>query len=77
MTPCEVYEFTVEMLPTSIVFLPVHRIRLDVTSSDSPNFDRNHNTGRNDLEGRGARHRPPGRVPRRREAIEGDAPCLP
>ncbi len=27
-----------------------HRIRLEITSSDFPNHDRNHNTGRNDLE---------------------------
>jgi predicted acyl esterase len=34
------------MNPTSHVFLPGHRIRLDVTSSDFPNYDRNHNTDR-------------------------------
>lgn len=32
------------MNATSIAFLPGHRIRLDITSSDFPNFDRNHNT---------------------------------
>ncbi len=32
------------MGPTSNAFLPGHRIRLDVTSSDFPNYDRNHNT---------------------------------
>jgi putative CocE/NonD family hydrolase len=48
MTPGQVYEFTIEMLPTGNVFLPGHRIRLDVTSSDFPNFDRNHNTGGDD-----------------------------
>ena len=26
-----------------------HRIRLEITSSDFPNHDRNHNTGKNDL----------------------------
>ena len=36
------------MLPTSALFKPGHRIRLDVTSSDFPNFDRNHNTGGDD-----------------------------
>ena len=30
-------------------FLEGHRIRLEITSSDFPNHDRNHNTGRNDL----------------------------
>jgi predicted acyl esterase len=29
---------------TSNAFLPGHRIRLDVTSSDFPKYDRNHNT---------------------------------
>ena len=32
------------MNATSNAFLPGHRIRLDVTSSDFPNYDRNHNT---------------------------------
>ena len=31
------------------MFAAGHRIRLDVTSSDFPNFDRNHNTGGDDL----------------------------
>ena len=29
--------------PMSNAFLPGHRIRLDVTSSDFPSYDRNHN----------------------------------
>ena len=41
-------EFEIAMLPTSALFKPGHRIRLDVTSSDFPNFDRNHNTGGDD-----------------------------
>ena len=32
------------MNPTSNAFLPDRRIRLDITSSDFPNYDRNHNT---------------------------------
>jgi predicted acyl esterase len=32
------------MGPTSNLFRAGHRIRLDVTSSDFPNYDRNHNT---------------------------------
>ncbi len=35
---------TIRMNPTSNAFLPGHRIRLDITSSDFPNYDRNHNT---------------------------------
>ena len=44
----KVYEFTIAVNPTSNLFRSGHRIRLDVTSSDFPNFDRNHNTGGND-----------------------------
>ena len=48
LKPGEVYEFTIEVNPTSNLFRHGHRIRLDVTSSDFPNFDRNHNTGGSD-----------------------------
>lgn len=44
ITPGEVLRYTIRMGATSNAFLPGHRIRLDVTSSDFPNFDRNHNT---------------------------------
>jgi hypothetical protein len=44
LTPGEVVRYTIRMTPTSNAFLPGHRIRLDVTSSDFPNYDRNHNT---------------------------------
>ena len=40
----EVVKYSIRMRPTSNAFLPDHRIRLDITSSDFPNFDRNHNT---------------------------------
>jgi len=39
-----VTRYEIELSPTSIAFLPGHRIRLDITSSDFPNYDRNHNT---------------------------------
>jgi len=42
--PGKVLKYMVRMSPTSNAFLPGHRIRLDVTSSDFPNYDRNHNT---------------------------------
>jgi len=32
------------MSATSNAFLPGHRIRLDITSSSFPSYDRNHNT---------------------------------
>src|SRR5690606_16645803 len=45
LTPNEVYEYEIEMTGTANVFLPGHRIRVDITSSNFPQFDRNHNTG--------------------------------
>jgi putative CocE/NonD family hydrolase len=45
MTPGEVYEVTVLMSVTSNVFLPGHRIRLDISGSNFPHYDRNSNTG--------------------------------
>jgi putative CocE/NonD family hydrolase len=48
VTPGEIYEFELELYPTANVFKPGHQIRLDVSSSNYPRFDVNHNTG-NDL----------------------------
>jgi len=45
--PDRVYEYTIRVNPTSNQFRAGHRIRLDVTSSDFPNYDRNHNTPAN------------------------------
>jgi uncharacterized protein len=45
MKPGEVYPFTIEMYPTSLVFQKGHRIRLDISSSNFPRFDINPNTG--------------------------------
>jgi hypothetical protein len=41
----EVYEFTIDLWATGHVFLPGHRIRVEVSSSNFPRFDRNLNTG--------------------------------
>jgi putative CocE/NonD family hydrolase len=41
----KVYELTINLLATSNVFLPGHRIRLEVSSSNFPQFNRNSNTG--------------------------------
>jgi len=38
------YELTIKLNPTGIRFGEGHRIRLDISSSDFPNFDRHHNT---------------------------------
>ena len=45
MKPGDVYSFTIEMYPTSLVFQRGHRIRLDISSSNFPRFDVNPNTG--------------------------------
>jgi putative CocE/NonD family hydrolase len=42
--PGQVYEYTIDMWATSHVVLPGHRLRLEVSSSDFPRFDRNLNT---------------------------------
>jgi putative CocE/NonD family hydrolase len=44
----EIVEYTIRLRATANRFLAGHRIRLDVTSSDFPNFDRNHNEGGDD-----------------------------
>jgi len=45
MEPGRAYEFTIDLQATSNVFLAGHRIRLDITSSCFPLWDRNLNTG--------------------------------
>lgn len=45
LEPGQVYEFEIDLVGTANVFLPGHRIRVDVTSSNFPQFDRNPNTG--------------------------------
>jgi len=43
--PGEVYRYEIDLVATSNVFLSGHRIRLLITSSSFPRFDRNANTG--------------------------------
>ena len=45
MEPGTDYEFTIDLWNTSQVFFKGHRIRLDVSSSSFPKYDRNLNTG--------------------------------
>ncbi|MDD9995746.1 MAG: CocE/NonD family hydrolase, partial [Dehalococcoidia bacterium] len=45
MEPGKVYEFTIDLFPTSNLFRAGHRIRLEISSSNFPRFDRNLNTG--------------------------------
>lgn len=45
LTPGEVTKLTIDLWATSHVVLPGHRLRLDISSSNFPRFDRNLNTG--------------------------------
>ena len=44
-TPGALRRITVTLFPTANFFLPGHRIRLDISSSNFPKFDVNPNTG--------------------------------
>jgi putative CocE/NonD family hydrolase len=43
--PGEVYEYTIDLWATSHVVKPGHRIRVEISSSNFPHYDRNLNTG--------------------------------
>ena len=60
ITPGEVYAYTIDLWATSHVFKAGHRLRLEVSSSNFPRYDRNPNTG-HDFWGRIANSRPPSR----------------
>ena len=45
MNPGEVYKFAIDLWSTSNVFRKGHMLRLEVSSSNFPRFDRNMNTG--------------------------------
>ncbi|MGE5110081.1 MAG: CocE/NonD family hydrolase [Acidobacteriaceae bacterium] len=45
MNPDQTYKFTVDMWATSNVFRKGHKLRLEISSSNFPRFDRNMNTG--------------------------------
>ena len=44
--PDSIYQFSIDMWETSNLFKKGHKIRLEVSSSNHPRFDRNLNTGR-------------------------------
>ncbi len=46
LQPERVYRFDIDLLATSYLFRPGHRLRVDISSSNFPQFDRNANTGR-------------------------------
>jgi len=43
--PGKVYEYKIDLWPTSNLFRPGHRIGLEISSSNFPHYDRNPNTG--------------------------------
>ena len=45
ITPGKIYRYTIEVWPTSNLFKTGHQIRLEVSSSNFPMYDRNPNTG--------------------------------
>src|ERR1700674_559349 len=49
--PGEIYHISVALWATSNVFLPGHKLRLEVSSSNFPRFDRNLNTGEDQARG--------------------------
>jgi uncharacterized protein len=48
--PGEIYEYVIDLWATGIAFLPGHRIRVEITSSSHPRWERNLNTGESTLE---------------------------
>jgi putative CocE/NonD family hydrolase len=45
ITPGEIYEYLIDLWATSHLFKAGHRLRLEVSSSNFPRYDRNPNTG--------------------------------
>src|SRR5215207_3781671 len=48
--PGRVYEYTIDLWATGITFLPGHRMRVEITSSSHPRWERNLNTGESTYE---------------------------
>ena len=49
LNPGEIVQYRISMGYTACLFRQRHSIRLEICSSDFPNHDRNHNTGKNDI----------------------------
>jgi putative CocE/NonD family hydrolase len=45
LTPGQIYPLNIDLWATSNVFCTGHRLRLELSSSNFPRFDRNLNTG--------------------------------
>jgi putative CocE/NonD family hydrolase len=58
LEPDAVYELRLNLWATANVFLPGHRMRLEVSSSNFPRFDRNSNTGGEIASEAAAQYRP-------------------
>jgi putative CocE/NonD family hydrolase len=50
IAPGQIYKITVDLVATSNVFLAGHRLRVEISSSNYPRFDRNLNTGDPDIQ---------------------------
>ena len=50
MSPGQIYKVTFQPIDTSYYFKPGHKLRVDVSSSNFPRFDRNLNTGGNNYD---------------------------
>jgi len=58
LEPDTIYQLRLDLWATANVFLPGHRIRLEVSSSNFPRFDRNTNTGGEIASEAGSDYRP-------------------
>jgi putative CocE/NonD family hydrolase len=52
MNPSQTYKLSLDLWSTSNVFRKGHRLRLEVSSSNFPRFDRNLNTGEDNASAR-------------------------
>jgi hypothetical protein len=46
LEPGKIYEFEIDLWSTSLVLSPGHRVRIAISSSNSPRFEPNPNTGK-------------------------------
>ena len=72
MEPGKVYKVTLQPLTTSNYFAPGHRLRIEVSSSNFPRFDRNLNTGGNNYDETQGRRRAQRGAPLEAVPVAGD-----
>jgi putative CocE/NonD family hydrolase len=73
LIPGQVTRFTIDLWATSHVFLAGHRVRVEISSSNFPRFDRNLNTGDDPATARAGR--PPARPSSTTAATPRTSPC--